>query len=113
MDTYCLYDYKQTDYYHGINREDEYYTTDVNLRKPLHQRKRKYPTSEEFWYSTEPKEFKLSCDDQAEWRKFRRWLRKELAKVAANPDMKSFSEINEPKFGHEIGISFGNYEEKA
>ncbi len=54
MDTYCLFDYKQTDFYHGLNREDEYYETTANLKKPLHQRKRKYPSVEEFWTSTEP-----------------------------------------------------------
>ena len=54
LDTYCLFDYKQTDFYHGLNREDEYYTTTANLKKPLHQRKRKYPTIEQFWTSTEP-----------------------------------------------------------
>lgn len=54
LDAYCIFDYKQTDYYHGINREDEYYTTKKNLSKPLHTRKRKYPSIEEFWTSTEP-----------------------------------------------------------
>lgn len=36
LDMYCLYDYKQTDYYHGINRNDDYYTTEKNLKLPLH-----------------------------------------------------------------------------
>jgi hypothetical protein len=30
---------------------------------PLHSRKQKYPTIQEFWESTEPKTFKLSADD--------------------------------------------------
>lgn len=36
LDTYCLFDYKQTDLYWGLNREDEYYDSPRNLRKPLH-----------------------------------------------------------------------------
>ena len=63
LDMYCLFDYKQTDFYYGINREDEYYTTNKNLKLPLHSRKQKYPTIQEFWESTEPKTFKLSADD--------------------------------------------------
>lgn len=34
LDTYNIHDYRQTDFYHGLNREDEYY--DKELRKPPH-----------------------------------------------------------------------------
>jgi heat shock protein HspQ len=54
LDVFCLYDYKKTDFYHGLNREDEFYLSEANLKKPLHKRKRKYPTIQEFWESTEP-----------------------------------------------------------
>lgn len=54
LDTYCLFDYKKTDFYHGPNREDEFYTSAKNLRKPHHKRKKKWPTIEEFWTCTEP-----------------------------------------------------------
>lgn len=50
--------------------------TERNLKRPLHKRKQKWPSIEEFWEDEEPKEFKLSCDDQADWRKFKKWLRK-------------------------------------
>jgi len=40
----------------------------------MHKRKRQWPTVDEFWTSTEPKEFKLTADEQADWRKFKRWL---------------------------------------
>jgi len=63
LDLFCLYDYRQTDFYYGINREDSYYETKRNLKRPLHKRKMKRPTIQEFWESEEPKEFKLSCDD--------------------------------------------------
>lgn len=33
LDMFCLFDYKQTDLYHGFNREDEFYETDSNLKK--------------------------------------------------------------------------------
>jgi len=54
LNLFQLFDYKQTDYYHGINREDDHYTSPKNMRKPLHKRKRKWPTVEEFWNSEEP-----------------------------------------------------------
>jgi hypothetical protein len=64
--------------YHGFNRDDEFYEGMKNLRKPIHRRKRKWPTLDEFWADEEPKFFRLACDDQAEWRKFRRWMKKRL-----------------------------------
>jgi hypothetical protein len=35
----------------------------MNMKKPLHKRKRKWPTIEEFWTSEEPVPFKLLADD--------------------------------------------------
>ena len=46
LDCYKLFDYKQTDFYHGLNREDDYYTSPRNLRKPFHKRKRQWPNVE-------------------------------------------------------------------
>lgn len=74
LDLFSLFDYKQTDFFHGINREEDYYVTKRNLKRPMHKRKRQWPTVDEFWTSTEPKEFKLTADEQADWRKFKRWL---------------------------------------
>lgn len=75
LDCYKLYDYKQTDLFHGLNREDEYYQTPRNLRRPIHKRKRAWPTVEEFWKSTEPIQFKLCADEYADVRRFKRWFR--------------------------------------
>lgn len=43
LDNYALFDHKETDLYHGLNREDEYYNTPENMKKAPHKRKRKYP----------------------------------------------------------------------
>ena len=75
LDCYKVFDYKQTDFYHGLNREDDYYTSPRNLRKPFHKRKRKWPTVEEFWNSEEPFEFKLTADEKSDVRRFKRWFR--------------------------------------
>ena len=80
LDLFKMYDHKQTDLYHGLNREDEYYQSPKNLRKPLHKRKRKWPTIEEFWKSEEPIEWKVKADDYADVRRFKRWFRAELRK---------------------------------
>lgn len=42
-----------------MNREDEFYLTEKNLRKPEHTRKRKWPTVEEFWALEQPRPFRL------------------------------------------------------
>ena len=83
LDMYHLFDYKQTDVYHGLNREDEYYHNPKNLRKPFHKRKRKWPTVKEFWESTDPMLFKLVADDYADVRKFKRWLLIQLRKAGS------------------------------
>lgn len=75
LDAYTIFDYKKTVLYHGLNREDEYYNKPNNLRKPFHKRKRKWPFVTEFWASTELHEFRFVCDDRADYRKFKRWLR--------------------------------------
>lgn len=49
------------------------------------------------------------ADSQSEWRKFRRWLKKQLLNI---PE-KSFEQIANEKYGDEIGISFGEWDKKA
>ena len=78
LDLYRLMDYKQTDWYHGIHREDDHYTSERNMRKPEHKRLRKWPSIDEFWATEEPRPFRLLASEQADWRKFRRWIRKHL-----------------------------------
>lgn len=43
LDCYAIFDHKETDVYHGMNKEDSYYTNPENMRKAPHKRKRKYP----------------------------------------------------------------------
>jgi hypothetical protein len=84
LDCFNISDYKKTDFYYGIPRPegDEYYESKKNLAKPPHKREKKWPSVEEFWSSTDPQEFRLSCQDQADFRKFRVWIRKILAEVS-------------------------------
>lgn len=112
LDMYTLYDFKTTQAYHGFNREDEYYDNAKNLRKPLHKRKSRKPTVEEFWNQTEPYKFRIAAEPQCELPKFKRWLRAQV-KVHAKPECRSFQEINKPKFVDEVGISHGEWDKKA
>ena len=108
LDAFTLFDYKQTDLYYGLNREDEYYERPANLRRPLHARKRKRPTVEEFWASDKVFEFRLVCDDQADHRKFRRWLK---FKVADGAEMeKGFDERVREKYDPEIDLCHGEWD---
>ena len=61
LDLFRIHDYKQTDFYHGLNREDSFYTSERNLKKPDHKRSKKWPTIEEFWNLDEPMPFRLLC----------------------------------------------------
>jgi len=108
LDAFSLFDYKQTDLYWGLNREDEYYQRPANLRRPLHRRRRKWPTAEEFWASDRLHELRLVCDDQADHRKFRRWLRQ---KVAEAPDLEqSYDDRVRAKYDPEIDLCHGEWD---
>jgi hypothetical protein len=86
LDLYRLIDYKQTDFYWGLNREDGHYNSTKNLKKPEYKRRKKWPTIEEFWTCEEPKPFRLMTSEYAEWRKFKRWLRRHLGDIEAHPE---------------------------
>ena len=109
LDCYKLFDYKQTDFYHGINREDDYYTSAKNLRKPFHKRKRKMPTVEQFWNSEESFEFRLTADEKADVGRFKRWFRAQLR--AAMLAEKSHDEMVLEKYGPKIDICLGAWDE--
>jgi hypothetical protein len=44
LDLYRIIDYKKTDFYHGVNREDSHYETVKNMSKPDHKRNKKWPS---------------------------------------------------------------------
>ena len=109
LDCYKLYDYKQTDLYHGLNREASYYTTPKNLRRPFHKRKQAWPTVEEFWTSPEPTLFKLTADEYADVPRFKRWFRAQMESAATLE--KSFEERVLEKYADKVDIASGNYDD--
>ena len=111
LDVYKLYDYKQTDLFHGLNREDEYYTTAKNMRKPHHKRKRKWPSVTEFWNLEEPVIFKLSTDSYADVPRFKRWFRAQLK--AGVEDERSFEDKILEKYKDKIDLCEGKWEEEG
>lgn len=111
LDMFFLFDYKQTDLYHGLNREDEYYTNPKNMRLPLHRRKRKWPSIKEFWESEDPMPFRLIVDDQADILKFKRWFKAQMKKAAVMTE--SFDEKCMAKHGPSIDICLGDYNQKG
>ena len=110
LDCYKIHDYKQTDLYHGEAREPEFYTTAKNLKKPLSRRKKMWPTYEEFWKSEEPKEFRLMAGEQADWKRFKRWLRKHLQSIEGT-DYDYDTECM-AKHGDVMDICIGDYDKK-
>ena len=111
LDCYKLYDYKQTDLYHGLNREEEWYTSPKNMAKPLKKRKVKYPSVDEFWNSTEPVEFKLAADEQADLRRFKRWFRSQFKTLADTED--TFEERILKKWADKIDLCDGDWNKKG
>ena len=112
LDLYRLIDYKQTDYYHGLPREPEFYDTPRNLRKQAHKRARPYPSYDEFWALEEPIPFRLMASYQADWRRFRRWFRKHLMEIEGKPEY-DYDTIALEKFESENDVCLGDYEEKG
>ena len=111
LDLYKLYDFKQTDLFHGVNREDEFYTTPKNMRKPLHKRKRKWPSINEFWDMEEPVIFKLVADNLADLPRFKRWMRMQLKASAEDP--RSFQDKVLEKYKDKIDLAYGNWEDEG
>jgi len=111
LDCFKIYDYKQTDLYHGLNRKPEYYTTPKNLRRPFHKRKRAWPTVEAFWQGTEPTLWKVTADEYADVPRFKRWFRAQMETAATLE--KSFEERVLEKYAGKIDIATGHYDEKG
>ena len=107
-----MHDKKETTFYHGLNREDEWYNTPKNLRKPEHKRKKKWPSPEEFWASETPQTFRLIAGDEADWRKFKRWLLRHLREVEAQPDF-DYDKAAMEAFQSEIDMCLGDYDQKG
>ena len=111
LDCYSLFDHKETDLYHGMNREDSFYTRPSNMARAPHKRCRKYPNVQEFWESNEPHSFKLTADDQSDWRKFRRWLLLEINRAKLRTE--SYEEMAFRKHRDELDICLGDFNEKG
>ena len=106
LDLYHILDYKKTDMYHGLPREDEFYTTEKNMKRPERMRNKPWPTVQEFWSSDIPTEFRLLANDQADWRKFKRWLMNYLRKIEAQPEF-DYDKIALETYGNEVEIYTG------
>lgn len=111
LDLYRIHDYKQTDFYHGLNREDSFYLSEKNLKKPDHKRSKKWPTIEEFWNCEEPRPFRLLASDHADWRKFKRWFRNHLNRIENTPEFDYDTEAL-AKFDSVLDISLGDFDKK-
>ena len=81
------------------------------MRKPIHKRKRQYPTVDDFWNSEEPAEFKMACDQHADFGKFRRWFKAQLKRGETME--KSFEDQILEKYAAEIDICMGDWDEKG
>lgn len=108
LDVYNIHDYKQTDFYWGLNRDDEHY--EKELKKPPHRRDKKWPSIKEFWETTEPREFRLHCQDNADWRKFKVWLKKTLDEVSLKET--SCDDDLFKKYRDELDIDLGDSYDK-
>lgn len=82
------------------------------MKKPLHKRKKKWPTAEEFWESNVPVNFRLIADEQAEWRKFRTWLRRYFRQIEQQPDYDYDTAATEA-FRDKIDFCIGDFDEKG
>lgn len=107
-----LIEYKKSSYYYGYPREPEFYKAKKIVSKPDHKRVKVWPTPEEFWLSDDPVEFKLLCNDLADWRKFRRWLRRHLRMIEENPEFDYDKECLE-LWEENMDICLGDFEKES
>ena len=112
LDCFSLHEKKATTFYHGLNRADEWYETPKNLRKPDHKRKKKYPSPTEFWDSETPQTFRLLAGDEADWRKFKRWLLRTLRDIEAQPGY-DYDTAALEACKSEIDLCLGDFDEKG
>ena len=96
LDSFILFDWKQTTLTWGENLPDEEYKNQDHIM-PLH-RIRKFPSQEEFWASNEHQEFRYNFSKYAERRKFLRWILKEV-------DAEEVNDIND-----ELDQKYGKFE---
>ena len=54
----------------------------------------------------------MMANDQAEWRKFRKWLFRHLKTIEAQNDF-DYDKVATEKFSHLLDICLGDYEEKG
>ena len=109
---YRVFDHKKTDLYHGLPREPEFYTTEKNLSRPEKKRRKPWPTQSEFWATETPVEFRVLCNDRADWRKFRKWLRRELRRIEADPDF-DFDRTALEKYKDQKDVCTGEFDVKG
>ena len=93
LDSFILFDWKQTTLTWGENLPDEEYENQENIM-PLH-RIRKFPTIDEFWASDVHQEFRYNFTKYAERRKFLKWI---LNEVDAE-EVKDLNDELDKKFG--------------
>ena len=82
------------------------------MKKPLHKRKRRWPTATEFWESTEPQSFRLLACEQADWKKFKKWLLRHLRQIETQPDY-DYDKAALDAFKDKIDFCVGDWEEKG
>jgi hypothetical protein len=97
LDLFLVGDHKQTQITWGFDYSDEFYEEQEKTVKPEWRIKR-WPTSGEFWESTEPKEFKIYYMRYSELHKFKRWLKIYVNYFDPQVD-KSMDQILDEKFG--------------
>ena len=66
----------------------------------------------EFWDCEEPKPFRLMASEYAEWRTFKRWLRRHLSEIEANPDY-NYDKEARGKYESNLDICLGDFDKKA
>lgn len=97
LDLFLVGDFMQTQESHGPNYVDEFYEEQEVSVKP-EWRVQKHPSLDEFWSSTERKEFRIYFLRYSENKKFKRWLKVYVNYFNPETD-KTMDQILDEKFG--------------
>ncbi len=114
-DTFLVYDYKATQNFWGPNLAPEEYEVNNFVTKRLRTTKiRRFwrqprPTFNEFWADDQnAHDFRVNCNDHAEYRKFKTWFISRIE--AAKTDPKSYDQKVVEKFG--LVETYSDYDKK-
>ena len=115
LDCFVVAEPHRTTATRGVNKSPEFYENERQT-KPSGRREKPWHEFEEFWNSEDEYDFFIFSDNYAEYRKFKAWIRREIAR---NKDKPSIKERVQQKYGDlfqcfdDYDVDYSDYNERG